>query len=279
MLAFFRARAVDSVETVGTHAYRRSIALDGEPAVLEVRDDPERGELIATVDHAIASAEILVARLRRAFDLDGAAADAAQYLARDPALAAIVAARPVLRIPGHWEPFETAIRAVLGQQVTLAAARLLAVRLIERAGAVFGALTEDRPSRLFPAPRQVLDADLSNMGMPGSRVRTLQAVAEAALADPALFCRGASVDATVARLSAIKGVGAWTAHYIALRACCEPDAFPASDVGLLRGMARDGRRPTPAELLRMAEAWRPYRAYAAHYIWASDAGRMPVGSG
>ena len=273
MLSFFRLRAVDGVETVDNRVYERSIAIDAEAALLAVHDDPERAELVATVSASNVPTAVVAARLRRAFDLDEQAAAAARHLALDPDLAPIVAALPVIRIPGHWEPFETAIRAVLGQQVTLAAARRLASRLVERAGPVIGDAKDGRTHRLFPSPRQVVDADLSAMGMPGARVRTLQAVAEAALADPLLFRRGTILEETVARLAAIKGVGSWTAQYIALRACREPDAFPASDVGLLRGMARDGRRPTPAELLEKAEAWRPYRAYAAHYIWAGDAGR------
>ncbi|MGH9311507.1 MAG: DNA-3-methyladenine glycosylase family protein [Vicinamibacterales bacterium] len=126
-------------------------------------------------------------------------------------------------------------------------------------------------TRFFPTPRQVVDADLSNMGMPGARVAALKAIAEAAIADPALFERAASLDETIARLLAVRGIGPWTAHYIAMRACGEADAFPASDIGLLRG-ARDasGRRPTPAQLQARAERWRPWRAYAAHYLWARD---------
>ncbi len=107
--------------------------------------------------------------------------------------------------------------------------------------------------------------------MPGARVATLKTMAEAAVADDELFDTARSLDDTIARLRAIKGIGEWTAHYIAMRACRQPDAFPASDVGLLRGAAGgDGSRPTPAALLRRAEAWRPWRAYAAHHLWNVD---------
>jgi AraC family transcriptional regulator of adaptative response / DNA-3-methyladenine glycosylase II len=112
------------------------------------------------------------------------------------------------------------------------------------------------------------------MGMPGARVTTLKTVASAVLAEPRLFDRARSIDETIARLRAIRGIGDWTAHYIAMRACGEPDAFPASDVGLLRGAAdATGHRPTPRQLLARAEAWRPWRAYAAHQLWARDASR------
>jgi AraC family transcriptional regulator of adaptative response / DNA-3-methyladenine glycosylase II len=113
------------------------------------------------------------------------------------------------------------------------------------------------------------------MGMPGARTRALQAVAEAFVAVPDIFARSGSIEQTVARLAAIKGIGPWTAQYIALRACGEPDAFPASDVGLLRGMLdAQGQRPSPKALEARAEAWRPWRAYAAHHIWAADAEQM-----
>jgi AraC family transcriptional regulator of adaptative response / DNA-3-methyladenine glycosylase II len=136
----------------------------------------------------------------------------------------------------------------------------------------------DRLGRVFPTPQQVLDANLSAMGMPGARVTTLKIVASAVLAEPRLFERATSIDETIARLRAIRGIGDWTAHYIAMRACGEPDAFPAGDVGLLRGAAdATGRRPTPLELLARADAWRPWRAYAAHQLWALDSASGPSG--
>lgn len=265
MLGFFARRAVDGIETVTGDAYARTVEIDGRPGLLEVR--PDDGGLVATVHvSGPVAATDAAARLRRMFGLDADLAEIGAALGRDPVLARLIAAKPAFRVPGHWEPFETAMRAVLGQQVSLAAARRLAARLVERAG---GPAPGGR--RLFPSPAQVLGADLSAMGMPGSRASTLKAVAEAAAADPALFRRGATLDETVGRLRAIRGVGPWTAHYVAIRACREPDGFPASDVGLLRGAARlDGRRPTPAELERRAEAWRPWRAFAAHLLWSAD---------
>jgi AraC family transcriptional regulator of adaptative response / DNA-3-methyladenine glycosylase II len=206
------------------------------------------------------------------FDLDADLAAVNAHLAGDPVLAPWVAARPAVRMPGGWDGFEVAMRAVIGQQVSIAAARRLNGRLAERCGAGLPGAAGDGPHRLFPTPEQVLAADLSAMGMPGARIATLKAVAEAALADPGLFERGATVEETVARLRAIKGIGEWTANYIAMRACREVDAFPAGDVGLLRGMAdAAGQRPRPAELLARAASWRPWRAYAAQHIWAADA--------
>jgi AraC family transcriptional regulator of adaptative response / DNA-3-methyladenine glycosylase II len=126
----------------------------------------------------------------------------------------------------------------------------------------------------FPTAAQVASADLEAIGMPSARRRAIAATARAALADPHLFESLGTVEETVARLRAIPGVGDWTAQYIALRAAGEPDAFPSSDVGLLRGAAGAcGSRPSPTELLARAERWRPWRAYAAQHLWTADAGR------
>lgn len=272
MLAFFRFRAITGIEHVPDDAYIRSVSLGGTHGILEVRHDAEASELVAVIaTDAVGDSDCLVPRLRRTFDLDADLVAIAAHLSRDPFLAPLVASRPALRVPAHWEPFETAIRAILGQQVSLVAARRLNARLVERAGPVIGDPSDAHPHRLFPTPQQVLDADLSEMGMPGARVRTMQAVAEAFLADPELFRRSRTVEETVERLCAIKGIGPWTAQYIAIRACREPDGFPASDAGLLRGTAdASGARPTPIDLTARAQVWRPYRAYAAHHIWAED---------
>jgi AraC family transcriptional regulator of adaptative response / DNA-3-methyladenine glycosylase II len=172
---------------------------------------------------------------------------------------------------------ELAVRAILGQQVSLDAARRLAGRLARTCdgaviarGAADGALT-----LVFPTPAQVASADLEVLRMPAARRKTIAATARAALADPHLFESLGTVEETVARLRSIPGVGDWTAQVIALRAAREPDAFPASDVGLLRGAAgASGSRPSPAELLERAERWRPWRAYAAQHLWTADAGRL-----
>jgi AraC family transcriptional regulator of adaptative response / DNA-3-methyladenine glycosylase II len=127
----------------------------------------------------------------------------------------------------------------------------------------------------FPGPAQVARADLSSLRMPGARKRALAALATAACENPELFRPLDTVEATVARLCAIPGIGEWTAHYIALRAVREPDAFPASDVGLLRGAQADGSsRPSASMLRERAEQWRPFRAYAAQHLWAADAHRQ-----
>src|SRR6185503_14227285 len=214
----------------------------------------------------------IIARVRRVFDLGADVASIGAHLAKDRLLAPLVAKRPGLRVPGGWDGFELAVRAVLGQQVTVEAGRRLALQLVHACGGQLPAPHGPAVSRVFPSAAQVAAADLSVLGMPRARRATLAALAEAALAEPRLFEPLATVEDTVARLRAIRGIGDWTAHYIALRAAREPDAFPASDVGLLRGAAIGvGARPSPAVLQTRAETWRPWRAYAAQHLWAADA--------
>lgn len=277
IIGYLRPRAIDGIERVdgeGASArYARTVAHDGARGHLELAHEPAHSSIVVALhlaSDAPAFVEPILARVRRVLDLDADVASITAHLSRDPLLATLVARRPGLRVPGGWDGFELAVRAVLGQQVTIVAARRLAGQLVATCGASI-----DGPglSRIFPTAAQVADADLSALGMPNARRETLRAIARAALADPQLFASSSSVEATVERLRAIRGVGDWTAHYIALRAAREPDAFPASDVGLLRAVAEDGVRPTPRALLARAERWRPWRAYAAQHLWSADAER------
>jgi AraC family transcriptional regulator of adaptative response / DNA-3-methyladenine glycosylase II len=233
----------------------------------------QRGEgnaLRATVRFPKLSAlPAIIARLRRVFDLGADPLPIAAHLAKDPTLAPLVKARPGLRVPGAWDGFELAIRAVLGQQITVSAAAQLAGRLVAAHGELFAA-PEEELTHVFPKPEVLATADLTSLGMPRSRAAALSAVAAAAVADPHLFDANCGLDDAVKRLRAIRGVGEWTAQYIALRQLREPDAFPAADIGLMRAMAgREGRGHSSSELLDRANAWRPWRAYAAQHLWAS----------
>jgi AraC family transcriptional regulator, regulatory protein of adaptative response / DNA-3-methyladenine glycosylase II len=271
MLSFLKARAIAGIEHVENDSYCRSIALDGAEGVVTVR--PAEGDALAAIIRfpRLASLPAIIARLRRVFDLAADPAAIGAHLAEDPLLAPLVAARPGLRVPGAWDGFELAMRAVLGQQITVPAAIGLAGRLVATHGArlaePLGLLTH-----VFPTAQAIASADLTRLGMPASRGATLSAVARAAIADPELFSASRALDEAVARLQAIKGIGEWTAHYIALRQLREPDAFPASDIGLMRAMADgEGRRPAARAILARAENWRPWRAYAAQHLWASVA--------
>ncbi len=273
MLAFLAARAIPAIERVDRHEYRRTIVHDGSIGMVTITHAPERQSLVAAIRFpCVRALPAIVRRIRHVFDLGADVGTIGQHLSCDPALAPLVERRPGLRAPGGWDGFELAIRAVLGQQVTLAAARRLAGQLAALCGTRLPGEEGDGLSLSFPTPGQVCGADLDRLGMPGSRRATLKAVAAAAAADRLLFAPSKGLDDTVTRLRAVPGIGEWTAQYIALRALRETDAFPATDIGLLRGAARiDGVKPTPASLLRRAEAWRPWRGYAAQHLWAADA--------
>ena len=266
MLGFFSARAIPGVELVEDGKYYRTAHPE---ALIEVSHVPERNALSVKVQvPQMSDLAALVGRVRRVFDVGADITTIDDHLTRDPMLAPLVAKRPGLRSPGGWDGFELAVRAVLGQQVSVAAARTLAGRLVELTGTQGS--VQSVPHKFFPTAAQVATADLDQLGMPASRRRTLKALAEAAVADPKLFERSATLEESVQRLCSITGIGEWTAQYIALRALREPDAFPASDLGLLRAAANgSGERPAPAELLALAEPWRPWRAYAAQHLWNS----------
>jgi AraC family transcriptional regulator of adaptative response / DNA-3-methyladenine glycosylase II len=280
MLSYLRARAIDGVERVDGEIYSRTVLHDGRLGTVEIGHLADRESLAAAIRFpSVRALPAIVARIRRVFDLGADVAVIGAHLAQDPLLAPLVAERPGLRAPGGWDGFELAVRAVLGQQVTVEAGRRLAGQLVLLCGTAIDVEQRSHPAlaRAFPSAAQVAAADLASLGMPGARKAALAALAEAALADPLLFQPLATVEDTVARLRGIRGVGEWTAHYIALRAVRETDAFPASDIGLLRGAAgRDGPRPSPAELNGRAEPWRPWRAYAAQHLWAADAASRPT---
>jgi AraC family transcriptional regulator of adaptative response / DNA-3-methyladenine glycosylase II len=269
MLGFLRARAITGVETIQGEAYRRTIGLDGQQGTVTVQ--PADGNALqATVRFPKLSAlPQIIARLRRVFDLAADPDAIALQLVKDPTLAPLVAARPGLRVPGAWDGFELAVRAVLGQQITVPGAIRLAGTLVTRFGERLrepdGALTH-----VFPDPAALIGADPASMGMPRSRGAALLAVAAAVVADPHIFAAGRSLEEAIAQLKALPGIGEWTAQYIAMRQLREPDAFPAADIGLMRAMAdSEGLRPTASALLARAETWRPWRAYAAQHLWSS----------
>jgi AraC family transcriptional regulator, regulatory protein of adaptative response / DNA-3-methyladenine glycosylase II len=269
MLRYLRARAIAGVESVDGDVYRRTIGIDGLRGTVAVRPAEGNALRVAVRFPRLSALPNIIARLRRVFDLAADPDAIALQLAKDPALAPLVAARPGLRVPGAWDGFELAMRAVLGQQITVEAAIGLAGKLVARFGEK---LPDPDPvlTHVFPEPGALANADLSVLGMPQSRARTLSAVAAAVVADPRIFAAGRSLEEAVAQLRALPGIGEWTAQYIAMRELREPDAFPAADIGLMRAMVNaEGVRPSANQLLTHAEQWRPWRAYAAQHLWAS----------
>jgi AraC family transcriptional regulator of adaptative response / DNA-3-methyladenine glycosylase II len=282
VLAYLASRAVPGMERVGGDTYERTFAEGDARGTVRVTHAPAVQSLVATVRVSSVSAlPAVVARIRRTFDLRADVASVAAHLARDPWLAPLVRKRPGLRVGGGWDGFELAVRAVLGQQVTVGAGRKLVGHLVRLCNVA--APGEDPGLSLsFPDAARVTSTDLGPMGMPAARKEALHAIARAASSDPHLFRPGENVEATVARLRAIRGVGDWTAQYIALRATHEPDAFPAGDVVLQRSASeRAGAAVGIDELRARSERWRPWRAYAAAHLWAaasdsrSDRGDYP----
>ncbi len=273
LLAFLAARAIPRVEIVEGHRYARTIECDGAQGTITVVPDVKH-RLRATVRFPnLRALPAIIARMRRLFDLAADPLAIGAHLSTDPMLAAFVAERSGLRVPGAWDGFELAIRAILGQQITVSAATKLSGRLAGLVGEPLLHPSPDEPAldRLFPTPEAVAASDLAMLGMPRARRDTLRALANALVDDRTLLSPGKSLEDAIARLRAVRGIGEWTAQYIAMRQLREPDAFPAADVGLLRSATAAGLNDaTPASLVARAEAWRPWRAYAAVHLWASS---------
>jgi DNA-3-methyladenine glycosylase II len=267
MLGFLSARAIAGMETVVGDVYSRSIGLNGVHGTLSIQPaTADALELTLDFPDPTALPEI-VARLRRMFDLDADLITMQRHLSNDPLLARLIAERPGLRVPGAWDGLELAIRAVLGQQITVVAAIKLAGKLVAQYGVPLVSPREGL-TYVFPGASVLAAADLATLGMPKSRGRTLSGVAQALLDDPLLFEPGR--EGGVARLLALHGIGEWTAQYIALRQLREMDGFANGDVGLINALAAlEGEPVTAKQLLLRAEAWRPYRGYAAQLLWTS----------
>ena len=265
--AFLRLRAVPGVETFENDAYLRVIRAGDGPAVIRVAPLAALDALELRVRGAPAPALFpIAAAIRRMFDLAADPAQIARDLGVDRQLRPWLRLRPGLRIPGAWDPFECAVRAVLGQQVSVAAARTLAARLVQRLGESVDTAVPGL-SRSFPTPQAVAEGNLDGLGITGSRVAALRALAQAVAAGRIEFDSGG--ETLAAQLIALGGFGAWSAQYVALRALAEPDAFPHGDLVLRRMAGGAAGALTARELERRAESWRPWRGYAAIHLWCA----------
>jgi AraC family transcriptional regulator of adaptative response / DNA-3-methyladenine glycosylase II len=271
MLDFLRARAIPAMERVADDSYSRTFSLDGIQGTVRVRPASRNALRVDIRTTKLSVLPAVIARLRRVFDLAADPLAIAAHLATDPSLAPLVTKRPGLRVPGAWDGFELAVRAILGQQITVSGAVQLAGRMVAAYGIPLGT-RDGELTHVFPEPAVLAKARLASVGMPASRSTTISAVAAALVANPDLLTARLELEEAVKNLRSIRGIGEWTAQYIALRQLREPDAFPAADVGLLRALAdAAGRRPAADELLAKAEKWRPWRAYAAQHLWTSGA--------
>jgi AraC family transcriptional regulator, regulatory protein of adaptative response / DNA-3-methyladenine glycosylase II len=261
LLHFLAKRAIAGVEYIHGGIYRRTFLLDGQVGWLEVQ--PHTSHALTLRVDLVGPARLLhvVSRVRRMFDLDADPLAINANLRLDPLISKTIKARPGLRVPGAWDGFELGVRAILGQQVSVAGASTLTARVASRFGHPVPFQMEGLACT-FPTADELVDADLA-IGIPASRAAAISEFAKA-VANGALSLDGAADSSTIVeRLCAIRGLGSWTAQYIAMRALSDPDAFPAGDLVLLRAAGMK----TEAEMARHAERWRPWRAYAAMHLW------------
>lgn len=266
MLAFLGSRAIPGVETVERQTYRRTIALNGHNGWFEAALDERNSALAVRIQFDDPrSLFCIVERIRALFDLNADSTEIAKCLGSDPTLALRVKAAPGLRVPGCWQGFELATRAILGQQISVKGATTLAGRIVRAFGQSTAA--QDGLTHLFPAAEVLAGADLRGLGLTNARAETIRTLARAVCDGHISFDQIVDFDDFLGRLCELPGIGRWTAQYIAMRALGEPDAFPAGDLGLLRALSLKN----PSEIERRSKAWRPWRSYATMYLWSAAA--------
>ena len=273
ILEFLGARAIPGVESVASGVYRRTYSCGASAGMLEVGPAPGRRGLTARIFGAeTADLVSIVERVRRTFDLEADAQAVEAVLCRDALLAPLVKRFPGLRLPGCFDPFELAVRAILGQQVSVAAARTLAGRIAEALGRPFESGVPGL-TRIFPPPAVLSSSDLSAIGLTNARAEALRSLAEFFDGGGASGLAGLDLPELVERLTELPGIGPWTAHYVAMRAFGQPDAFPAGDLVLRRAAGAGSSAPSERDLEGISQRWRPWRAYAALYLWRGQSGK------
>ena len=264
MLGFLAPRAIPGVEVVEAGSYRRSILLDGSEGWAEATLDQRNHTLAVRIQFPDpCTVFFIVERIRTMFDLDADPNEIARCLGDDDTLAMLVKAAPGVRVPGCWDGFELATRAIVGQQISVKAATTLAGRVVTTFGRPISA--PGGITHLFPGAEILAEADLRRAGITQSRAETIRTLARAVCEGRIGFEGIIDADEVLDQLRGIRGIGEWTAQYIAMRALGEPDAFPTGDLGLVRAAGAQNS----GQLERRAEAWRPWRAYAAMYLWKS----------
>lgn len=265
MLAFFRLRQLPSIEQVSEDCYHRSLNLRGQAAMVRISHAPDTHALLLNLIGGDSRQIMTISEAcRRVFDLGADPQTIGQHLARDPRLRALVRRNPGLRLPGAWGRFETLIRAILGQQVSVQAATTLADRLVQHCGGKGLAFPNGEAARVFPAPEDILASDLSGLGLTRRRQATLLEVCKTIVEGRLPLDDLMTTDQLYQALLPLPGIGPWTVEYLAMRGLSEPDAFPTADLGLLKATGLSAR-----DLHTEAENWRPWRAYAALHLWHS----------
>lgn len=267
LIEFFECRAVPGVEVVSDGVYRRSVRLGHGAGVVELTAGPDGSPLARLTLDDERDRGAAVAACRRLLDLDADPGAIAAALENDPVIGPLVRACPGRRVPGVVEPNELAIRAVLGQQVSLAGAATLAGRLVTGVGEPLG-----RPgggvTHLFPTVDRIAAVDPARLAMPEARRRAVIGLASALASGDVMLDPAGDLAAIRAKLLALPGIGPWTVEYIAMRALRDPDAFLPTDLGVRHALRRLGLDDNPRAATAHSESWRPYRAYALQHLWA-----------
>lgn len=263
LLSYLSIRAIPGIEEIGATEYRRSFRLaDASGVVTAVPSAKPNALDIHIMGEGRLPVRQIATRIRRIFDLDADPLAIVACLRDDALLGPRLAQAAGMRVPGAFDGFELGVRAILGQQVSVKGATTLAGRVVARTGEPLSR-GDGKLIHYFPTPEALARADLSGLGLTGGHIATLKAFAKAVARGDVSFDPAQTLDEKIAELCAVPGIGEWTAHYIALRAIGEPDAFPASDLGLRKAAGNVSTRT----LEEMAEGWRPWRGYAALLLW------------
>jgi AraC family transcriptional regulator of adaptative response / DNA-3-methyladenine glycosylase II len=270
LLIFFAGRATPGVESVDGRTYRRTLSMGDDVRIIEVSPDGDALSF-STVMPGNEPSEALLALAGNVFDVAAPIRKVREHLETDPSLGRLLDAHPGVRVPGAWDGFELTIRAILGQQISVKAATTIAGRIAKRYGDKLGRGFDPTGSgldRVFPRPERLARVRFNNMGLVQSRIDTIRRVSARVAGGEIRFDGSQPHDELKASLLDTKGIGPWTAEYVAMRALKDPDAFPGSDLGLLTAIEYP-ERVTPKQLEARAERWRPWRAYAAMLLWGS----------
>ena len=270
MLAFLSKRAAPGIEHCDKRGYARSFEVDGTPGVLRIGAEAEGGALRAEIRFSGAASILpIVERTRGLLDVDADMPNIEAALAEDPTLKQLIAQAPGLRVAGAWDPFELAVRAILGQQVTVAAARTLTARLCRQFGRRMHAVETEHLTHLFPTADALAEGEIEAIGIPRRRADTVRALARHVAAGSVSLSDGAVLEDVEAELLDIPGIGPWTVGYVRMRAFKDPDAFPTGDIALKKAAGLLGIASNDAALARASDRWRPWRAYAVIHLWHS----------
>lgn len=279
MLEFLRLRAIPGIEHIADGHYRRSVSLFGESGVIDVSLSDSQNQLSLLLPPVLARHALPIAdRVRRLFDLSADSRIIEEHLSRDATLRHVVARHSGTRVPGAWNPFEISVRAILGQQVSVKGATTLAGRLVESYGTPISG-GDARCNRILPTPEKLARVRCERIGLTRGRAEALRSLAKAVVRKDVLLDGAEDLDATIERLLVVPGIGPWTAHYIAMRASGEPNAFPAGDLALRKvATLLDPKVDSQTALERRSETWKPWRAYAAMFMWRAYSDSLEAGT-